>query len=175
VAIEKATFGGGCFWCLEAVYLRLRGVESVVSGYTGGALADPTYEQICSGRTGHAEVVQIAFDPQIVGYRTLLEVLFATHDATTLNRQGNDVGTQYRSIILYHDDDQRTQAEGIIAELAGSWPDPIVTTVEPLGRFYDAEAYHQDFYRNNPGNSYCHFSIPPKLEKLGARFAELCK
>jgi peptide-methionine (S)-S-oxide reductase len=153
---ELATFGGGCFWCVEAIFERINGVISVESGYSGGDLKNPTYRQVTTGTTGHAEVVQIKFDPAVIGFSDLLEVFFTTHDPTTMNRQGADVGTQYRSIVLYHNEAQRQQAEKAIRELdrAGIWSDPIVTTVEPFEAFYSAEAYHQEYYENNPGQRY---------------------
>src|SRR5919201_1068913 len=154
---EVATLGGGCFWCLDAVYRDVRGIESVVSGYAGGQTPRPTYEQVCSGRTGHAEVVQITFDPQVISYRDLLAVFFTIHDPTTVNRQGADVGTQYRSIVLYHSPEQRDTANAVIQELTREnvWEDPIVTEVEPLTQFYPAEDYHQDYFSNNPNQPYC--------------------
>jgi peptide-methionine (S)-S-oxide reductase len=165
---ELATLGGGCFWCLEAVYKDLKGVESVVSGYAGGDVENPTYEQVCGGRTGHAEVVQIAFDPQVVTYRDLLDVFFTIHDPTTKDRQGADVGPQYRSIILYHDPEQRAEAEAVIAELErkGVWRAPIVTEIVPLEKFYPAEEYHRDYFEQNPGQRYCQIVIAPKVAKF---------
>jgi peptide-methionine (S)-S-oxide reductase len=169
---EVATLGGGCFWCLEAVFEQLRGVEGVVSGYAGGAVPDPTYEQVCSGRTGHAEVVQVTFDPTVVSFRELLEVFFTIHDPTTLNRQGADAGTQYRSAVFYHSPEQKATTEAVIAELAaaGVWDDPIVTEVVPLTAFYPAEAYHQQYYRRNPSQGYCRVVIAPKVAKLRSRY-----
>jgi peptide-methionine (S)-S-oxide reductase len=169
-----ATFGGGCFWCQDAVFRRLRGVTRVTSGYAGGARPNPTYEQVCSGATGHAEVVQIEFDPSIVSYRELLEVFFGTHDPTTLNRQGNDIGTQYRSIILTHSPEQDETARAMIAELGRDqvFDDPIVTQIEPLGTFYPAEAYHQDYFTRNASQPYCFAVISPKVAKFRKRFAE---
>ncbi len=164
--MEKATLGGGCFWCVEAVFDRLRGVERVVSGYAGGSVPNPSYRQVTTGTTGHAEVVQVTFDPDEVSYRTLLEVFFTTHDPTTLNRQGADRGTQYRSVILYHDEEQRQTAEAVRAEMAGVWDDPIVTEIAPLDTFYEAEAYHQDYYANNAAQPYCQAVIAPKVAKL---------
>jgi peptide-methionine (S)-S-oxide reductase len=174
-AREVATFGGGCFWCTEAVFKELRGVEKVESGYAGGTVPDPSYEAVCSGRTGHAEVVQVTYDPSVVSYRDLLEVFFATHDPTTLNRQGADVGTQYRSTVLYRDEAQRRVAEEVIAELQrdGAFPDPVVTTLEPLDRFYAAERYHQDYYARNGRQPYCQVVIAPKLAKFRQKFATL--
>ena len=172
-----ATLAGGCFWCLEAVYDELKGVRRVVSGYAGGDVPNPTYQQVCSGNTGHAEVVQIEFDPGAVSYRDLLEIFFTIHDPTTLNRQGADVGTQYRSAIFYHDDAQRREAEGIIAELEneGAFSNPIVTEVTELGTFYPAEDYHQDYYQNNPYQAYCMVVVAPKLAKFRKKFAEMRK
>ncbi len=167
------TLGGGCFWCLEAVFERIRGVERVVSGYAGGARPHPTYEQVCSGATGHAEVVQVSFDPDQVTYRQLLEVFFAIHDPTTLNRQGGDVGTQYRSVIFTHDDEQAQEARTVITELADTWDDPVVTEIRPLDTFYPAEDYHQGYYRTNPSQSYCQYVISPKVAKLRQKFASL--
>jgi peptide-methionine (S)-S-oxide reductase len=165
---ELATLGGGCFWCLEAVYKDLKGVESVVSGYAGGDVENPTYEQVCGGRTGHAEVVQIAFDPQVVTYRDLLDVFFTIHDPTTKDRQGADVGPQYRSIIFHHDPEQRAEAEAVIAELErkGVWRAPIVTEIVPLEKFYPAEEYHRDYFEQNPGQRYCQIVIAPKVAKF---------
>jgi peptide-methionine (S)-S-oxide reductase len=174
---EVAVFGGGCFWCTEAVFDELRGVTSVVSGYAGGELKNPTYEQVCGGRTGHAEVIRIEFDPDQIAFRDLLTVFFATHDPTTLNRQGNDVGTQYRSTIFYADEEQKREAENFIKQLdeAGTFGKPVVTTLEPLTDFYEAEGYHQKYYANNPYQPYCQVLIPPKLNKLHKQFAELIK
>jgi len=174
---EVAVFGGGCFWCTEAVFDELCGVSSVVSGYAGGRTKDPTYEQVCSGTTGHAEVIKIEFDPTEVSFRDLMTVFFATHDPTTLNRQGNDVGTQYRSAILYANEQQRQEAASFIKELgdAKTFRDPIVTTLEPLTDFYPAEGYLQKYYANNPYQPYCQYSIPPKLSKLHKQFAQLLK
>lgn len=172
--LETATLGGGCFWCLEAVYLDLRGVTQVVSGYAGGHVAHPTYQQVCQGVTGHAEVVQVTFDPAVLSYADLLEVFFAIHDPTTLNRQGNDVGTQYRSIILTHSPAQQKTAHDTIARLnaAGRWPHPIVTQVEPVRTFYPAEAYHQDYFAHNGQQPYCQFVVAPKVAKFRKQFAE---
>ena len=165
---ELATLGGGCFWCLEAVYKDLKGVESVVSGYAGGEVENPTYEQVCSGRTGHAEVVQIAFDPQVVTYRDLLDVFFTIHDPTTKDRQGADVGPQYRSIVLYHSPEQKAAAAAAIADLDGKglWRAPIVTEVVPLEKFYAAEEYHRDYFERNPRQRYCQIIIAPKVAKF---------
>lgn len=174
---ESAVFGGGCFWCTEAVFDELRGVRSVVSGYAGGTTKDPTYEQVCSGRTGHAEVIRIEFDPTQIAYKDLLTVFFATHDPTTLNRQGNDIGTQYRSTVLYADEEQKREAQAFIKELndSNAFGKPVVTTVEPLGEFYAAEDYHQKYFVNNPYQPYCQYMIPPKLQKLHKQFADLLK
>jgi peptide-methionine (S)-S-oxide reductase len=172
--LEKATFGSGCFWCTEAVFKELRGVKSVVSGYSGGQTADPTYEQVCGGRTGHAEVVQVSYDPAEVSFNELLEVFFRTHDPTTMNRQGNDVGTQYRSVIFYHDDAQRQSAESAIAQLneSGAFPSPLVTQVTPFVTFYPAETYHQDYFAQNPEQGYCAAVIRPKVDKFRAVFGD---
>lgn len=169
--MQQATLGGGCFWCLEAVYQEVDGVTGIVSGYSGGQRPNPTYEQVCSGATGHAEVVQLTFDPAKVTYREILEVFFAIHDPTTKDRQGNDVGTQYRSVIFTHDADQKREAEAIIAELtaAKAYEAPIVTEVQPLEAFYPAEAYHQDYYRQHRAQPYCAFVISPKLAKFRKR------
>lgn len=171
---EVATLAGGCFWCLEAVFEQLKGVREVVSGYAGGRVANPSYEAVCSGTTGHAEVVQITFDPDVITYRQLLEIFFTIHDPTTLNRQGPDIGTQYRSAIFYHSDEQRRQAETVIAELSGRrlWDDPIVTEVTPLERFYPAEDYHQQYFRRNPNQPYCQFIVAPKVAKARKTFFE---
>ena len=163
---KLATFGGGCFWCVEAVYRLLDGVKSVTSGYAGGHVANPTYQQVCEGDTGHAEVVQIEFDPQKISYARLLEVFWMAHDPTTLNRQGHDVGTQYRSIILYHNEAQKLAAEKSKAEAAKEFTKPIVTEIVPLQKFYPAEGYHQDYFRQNPGQGYCQRVIAPKIQKL---------
>jgi peptide-methionine (S)-S-oxide reductase len=171
---EIAVFGGGCFWCTEAVFLELQGVVSVISGYAGGHTENPTYRQVCGDNTGHAESVNIQFDPSQITYNRLLEVFFATHDPTTLNRQGADRGTHYRSIILYTNDDQKEQAEAFIRELdsSGSKDGPIVTEVARLERFYQAEADHQQFYMNNPAAMYCQIVIRPKVEKVQQEFAD---
>ncbi len=165
---EVATLGGGCFWCLEAVYEALRGVEKVESGYSGGAVQNPTYRQVCTGTTGHAEVVQVTFDPGVVSYREILEVFFTIHDPTTPNRQGADVGTQYRSAIFYHDEEQKRVAQEVIAELERKhlWDDPIVTEVAPFDAFHVAEDYHQGYYRNNEYQPYCQVVIAPKVAKF---------
>ena len=165
---ETATLAGGCFWCLEAVYLELRGVAKVVSGYAGGNGENPTYEQVCTGRTGHAEAVQVTFDPAEIEYRDLLRVFFAIHDPTTLNRQGNDVGTQYRSAIFYHSEEQKRVAEEVMAEVeaSGIHSGKLVTQLEPAGAFYAAEEYHQDFFRRNPRQPYCQAVVAPKVAKF---------
>ena len=177
MTLSQATLAGGCFWCVEAAFLELRGVEQVVSGYAGGEAPDPTYEQVCRGTTGHAEVIQISFDPEVISFARLLEIFFLVHDPTTLNRQGADVGTQYRSAIFYHDHDQRQQAEAAIAQLneAAAFPNPIATEVAPLETFYPAEAYHQNYFAANPGNPYCQAVARPKVEKVRKVFAELVK
>jgi peptide-methionine (S)-S-oxide reductase len=169
---EKATLAGGCFWCLEAVYDQLRGVANVDSGYAGGRRPNPTYEQVCTGTTGHAEVVQITYDPEQITYGDLLDVFFTIHDPTTLNRQGADVGTQYRSAIFYHDDEQKRIAEEKIRELDDlkTWEDPIVTQVAPLTEFYPAEEYHRDYFERNPQQSYCSIVIAPKVAKARQKF-----
>lgn len=169
---EVATLGGGCFWCLEAVYQEVQGVESIVSGYAGGDVPDPSYKAVCTGRTGHAEVVQVTFDPQQISYRQILEIFFAIHNPTTLNRQGADVGTQYRSVIFYHDQQQKQVAQEVIAEAQEAWDDPIVTEVTPLPEFYKAEEYHQNYYRNNPYQGYCQMVVAPKLAKFRKTFKE---
>jgi peptide-methionine (S)-S-oxide reductase len=163
-----ATFGAGCFWCVEAAFQQLKGVSSVVSGYSGGTVKNPTYEQVCTGRTGHAEVCQIEFDPEKISYEELLEVFFEIHDPTTLNRQGNDVGTQYRSVVFYHDENQKKIAEEVKAELdaKGIWKNPIVTEITSFTEFHKAEEYHQDYFRNNPNQPYCRVVIKPKIDKF---------
>lgn len=172
--LHSATLGGGCFWCLEAVFQTVRGVESVVSGYAGGQIEHPDYRAVCTGSTGHAEVVQIGFDPAELDYASLLRMFFAIHDPTTRNRQGADVGSQYRSVIFYHDDAQRACAEQLIAELdaARIWPAPIVTEIAPLPEFYPAEDDHQNYFLKHPGQGYCQAVITPKLAKFRAAFAE---
>jgi len=175
MAIREATLGGGCFWCLEAVFQRIQGVESVISGYAGGQTPNPTYQQVCTGTTGHAEVVRIAFDDTVIDYETLLNVFFAIHDPTTRDRQGADVGSQYRSVIFYHDDAQRLIAESVVARLnaSGLWPDLIVTRIEPAPTFYPAEGYHQNYYHRYPNQGYCQTVIAPKLDKLRQGFRRL--
>jgi peptide-methionine (S)-S-oxide reductase len=172
MALEYATLAGGCFWCTEAVYKDVIGVESVESGYIGGHVANPTYRQVCGGDTGHAEAIRVGFDPDQVSYGDLLDIFFATHDPTTLNRQGNDVGTQYRSAIFPHDAAQEAEAKQAIERNAGAWPNPIVTTIEPLGDWYPAEDYHQEYWEGEgQRNPYCLAVIPPKLQKLRKSFA----
>ena len=175
--LAKATFAGGCFWCTEAVYAQLKGVQSVTSGYTSGTVLNPTYEQVCSGRTGHAEGVEIVHDPDRVPYEKLLEVFFSTHDPTTKNRQGVDVGTQYRSGVFYHDDQQKKTAEMVIQKLdaSGVFPGKIVTEVTAATVFYPAEKYHQDYFANNPRQPYCQAIVSPKVEKVRKVFKELVK
>jgi peptide-methionine (S)-S-oxide reductase len=172
--MEITTLAGGCFWCLEAVYLEMEGVSKVASGYMGGRLPNPTYEQVCGGKTGHAEVVQVTFDPSVTSFRELLEVFFTIHDPTTLNRQGNDVGTQYRSAIFYHSSEQQQIAREVIQELEAEklWDGPFVTEVEPASEFYPAENYHQDYYKRNTQQPYCMFVVRPKVQKFRSKFAE---
>lgn len=175
--LEVATLGAGCFWCVEAIYQRLEGVEKVVSGYSGGSVQNPTYEQVCTGRTGHAEVIQVTFDPSILSFKELLDVFFRTHDPTTLNKQGADVGTQYRSAIFYHSDIQKKTAEDVIKETnaAKIWDDPIVTEVAQFSTFYKAEEYHQDYYNQNSYQPYCMMVINPKLSKFKKEFKNKLK
>ncbi len=174
--IQLATFGGGCFWCTEAIFSEVIGVEKVVSGYSGGnAPGKPTYREVCSGLTGHAEVVQITFDANLISYIELLTIFMTTHDPTTLNKQGADVGTQYRSVIYYHDDEQKKIAEEVIKELASYFEAPIVTEISPLEIFYDAEDYHQDYYKNNTEQGYCNAVISPKLAKFRKLYADRLK
>jgi peptide-methionine (S)-S-oxide reductase len=170
---EVATLGGGCFWCLEAVYDDLIGVTSVVSGYAGGHVPNPTYEQVCAKTTGHAEVVQVTFDPAVIPFREILEVFFTIHDPTTPNRQGNDVGPQYRSAIFYHDEAQRETAETVITAFnaAGVWPNPIITELAPFDVFYPAEAYHQNYFSSNPNQPYCQYVVAPKVAKFRKKFS----
>ncbi len=172
-----ATLAGGCFWCLEAAFNRLRGVHEAISGYMGGEVDHPGYEQVCGGRTGHAEVVQVRFDPTVIGYRDLLECFFDLHDPTTLNRQGNDVGTQYRSAIFWHTPEQRADAEAVIAGLTAraAFPDAIVTEVSEAGRFWPAEAYHQHYFEHNPNQPYCRAVVGPKVDKFSRRHANRLK
>ena len=166
---ELATVGGGCFWCTEAVLERLAGVKKVTSGYAGGHVDNPTYEEVCTGETGHAEVIQVEFDPAVITYEKLLEVFFEAHDPTTLNRQGADAGTQYRSVIFYHNEEQHKAAGRAKIAAQALWPDPIVTEIAPLKKFYPAEGYHQDYFRKNPNQGYCTFVIKPKVKKLEAK------
>jgi len=176
-SLQIATFGSGCFWCTEAIFERLNGVVKVESGYSGGKVENPTYEEVCTGTTGHAEVTQITYDPSIISFDELLEVFWKTHDPTTLNRQGNDVGTQYRSVIFYHNEKQKELAENYKAELdkSGVWDNPIVTEISPFTNFYSAEKYHQDYYNNNPNQGYCTFVITPKVEKFEKVFKDKLK
>ena len=173
--VDTAVLGGGCFWCTEAVYLEVRGVLRVESGYTGGSVPDPSYEQVCSGETGHAEVVRLQFDPDQIGYRELLEIFFTIHDPTTLNRQGNDVGTQYRSVIYYQSPEQEATARQVIACMAQVWDAPIVTELAPAQAFYPAEPYHQQYFRQHPLQSYCAFVVAPKLDKFRQTYQQHLK
>lgn len=170
MAQEVATLGGGCFWCLEAVYDDLRGVTDVVSGYTGGHVNNPTYQQVCSGTTGHAEVVRVTFDNSVISYRQVLDVFFAIHDPTTLNRQGNDIGTQYRSAIYVHDDAQRATAQQALQDARAHWSNPIVTEITDAPIFYPAEDYHQEYFANNPNAGYCQVVVAPKVAKFRKQF-----
>jgi peptide-methionine (S)-S-oxide reductase len=174
---ELATIGGGCFWCLEAVFQQPPGILSILSGYAGGELTNPSYEQVCSGRTGHAEVIQLEFDRQVITFGQLLEIFFGVHDPTTLNRQGNDTGTQYRSAIFFHNEEQQQIASQVIQQLGESevWQDPIVTELSPLDVFYPAEEYHHDYFRRNPEQGYCQAVVRPKVEKFRQAFADLFK
>jgi peptide-methionine (S)-S-oxide reductase len=176
-AREVATLGGGCFWCLEAVYDELKGVEHVESGYGGGHVANPTYREVCNGTTGHAEVVRVTFDPQVVSFEEILRVFFTIHDPTTLNRQGNDVGPQYRSAIFYHSPEQKATAEKVIREIteAKVWPNPIVTEVTPLTNYYEAEDYHQEYFANNPYQPYCQVVVAPKVAKFRKQYVNQLK
>ncbi|MFS2006377.1 peptide-methionine (S)-S-oxide reductase MsrA [Duganella sp. CT11-25] len=175
MASETAILGGGCFWCTEAVYLEVKGVTSVESGYTGGGAPDPTYEQVCAGETGHAEVVKLQFDPDVIAYRDLLEIFFTIHDPTTLNRQGNDVGTQYRSVIYYQSPQQEATARQVIAEMANVWDAPIVTELAPAQPWYRAEDYHQDYFRQHPLQGYCAFVVAPKVAKFKKTYTHRIK
>ncbi len=172
-----ATLGGGCFWCTEAVFDDLKGVISVESGYSGGSVPNPSYELVCTGTTGHAEVVQVTFDPEVISYEDILRIFFTVHDPTTLNRQGNDVGTQYRSVIFYHDENQRTAAEKIKAEVTAEkiWNDPLETEISPFKEFYKAEDYHQEYFANNPNQGYCRVVIEPKVAKFRKQYADRLK
>ena len=172
---QLATFGGGCFWCIEAVIQRLKGIESVVSGYAGGDTPNPDYRSICSGTTGHAEVVQVTFDADVISYKDLITIFMTSHDPTTLNRQGADRGTQYRSIILYHNDEQKATAEEVINGLKETFTNPIVTQLAPLEKFYPAEDYHQNYYNNNSYAGYCQIVINPKISKLKKQYADRLK
>jgi len=174
VNIETATLGGGCFWCLDTIFRQLRGVSKVESGYAGGTTVDPSYKDVCSGTTGHAEVTRIEFDPSVISYSDLLGVFFTIHDPTTLNRQGADRGTQYRSVIFYHSDEQRQTAERVMKELAdeGVWDDPIVTELAPVPAYFPAEAYHQDYYAQNPDQGYCQVVIAPKVAKFRKKYLD---
>jgi peptide-methionine (S)-S-oxide reductase len=172
---EIATLGGGCFWCLEAVYDQLEGVESVESGYMGGHVENPTYDEICDGESGHAEVVRVTFDPEVISYRDLLEIFFAIHDPTTLNRQGHDIGTQYRSAIFYHSEEQRRTAEAVILEVQPAWSNRIVTEVTPASTFYEADAAHQEYWVRNRYNPYCVVVIDPKVAKVRQHYAARLK
>ena len=175
--LQKATLAGGCFWCLEAIYQDLKGVQHVKSGYTGGHTENPDYKLVCTGTTSHAEVVQITYDPTIITYEDLLNVFFTIHDPTTLNRQGADVGTQYRSAIFYHDETQKQAAEKVMAEVAAAelWPNPIVTEIAPLETFYPAEEYHDNYFKNNPGQGYCRAVIAPKVAKFRKKYVDKLK
>ena len=173
--IQIATFGGGCFWCIDAAFRRVKGVLNVSSGYAGGEIENPSYQQICTGLTGHAEVVQLDFDSSFVSYNTLLEMFFTLHDATQLNRQGNDVGTQYRSVIYYHDEKQKAESQAMIDALQKQIREPIVTELSPLTNFYPAEQYHQDYYNENPNQGYCSILIAPKLAKFEQYYADKLK
>ncbi|WP_258105050.1 peptide-methionine (S)-S-oxide reductase MsrA [Marinoscillum sp. MHG1-6] len=175
--MEKITLGSGCFWCTQAVFQRLRGVESAVSGYSGGKTKEPFYREVCSGTTGHAEVVQVTFNPEVISLTEVLQVFWKTHDPTTLNRQGNDVGTQYRSVVFYHNEDQKAIAEDIKNELdaAGIWPDSIVTEITAFEKFWPAEDYHQEYFESNGSQPYCQFVVAPKVEKFKKIFADRLK
>ncbi len=172
---ELATLGGGCFWCVEAIYQDLKGVSKVESGYSGGSVSNPTYREICSGLTGHAEVIQVAFDPAVISFKEILEVFFTVHDPTTLNRQGADAGTQYRSAIFYHSPEQKTVAEEVKASMQAIWDDPIVTEISAFERFYKAEDYHQNYYKDNPNQPYCSIVIAPKVKKFREKYQEKLK
>ena len=175
--LDTATFGSGCFWCSEAIFERVKGVHKVISGYAGGTTENPSYEQVCTGKTGHAEVCQILFDPSVVSFTDLLKIFWKTHDPTTLNRQGADEGTQYRSVIFYHSDEQKkiTQHYKVELDNSGAWENPIVTEISPFTKFYPAEAYHQNYFANNPTQGYCSFVIAPKVEKFEKVFKEKLK
>jgi peptide-methionine (S)-S-oxide reductase len=175
--LEIATFGSGCFWCTEAIFVRLKGVYSVVSGYSGGKVENPTYEAVCTGKTGHAEVIQVKYNPEEITYDEMLEIFWKTHDPTTLNRQGADVGTQYRSVIFYHNDEQKEKAQHYKTKLdqSGAWDKPIVTEITSIERFYRAEEYHQNYYEKNPYQGYCSFVIAPKIDKFEKVFKDKLK
>lgn len=173
--MEKALLGGGCFWCIEAVYNRVRGVESAISGYAGGARKNPNYEQVCTGATGHAEVVEITYNPDMISYSELLEIFWAIHDPTTLNAQGADKGTQYRSVIYYMNEEQRETAQSSIRQEQENWSDPIVTELSPAPEFYPAESYHQNYFNEHPTQGYCYVVIAPKVEKFTKKFGEKVK
>lgn len=170
--LSTATFGGGCFWCIEAVIQRLKGIESLKSGYSGGFIKNPPYREVCTGRTGHAEVIQVTFNPDIISYHDLLSIFMTSHDPTTLNRQGGDSGTQYRSIILYHDESKKEIAEQVFEEVKDIFPDPIVTELKPFEVFYEAEDYHQNYYNENQEAGYCQMVIDPKVQKLKKMYAD---
>lgn len=175
--MKEATLAGGCFWCIESAFNQVQGIISAKSGYAGGQVDNPSYEQVCTGQTGHAEVVRVQFDEQQISFRHVLEIFFALHDPTQLNRQGNDIGTQYRSAVFYHDDEQKREAENIIAQMSDQnmWPDKIVTEVVPLQNYYEAESYHQDYFNNNPQNQYCNIVVAPKLAKFRKTFSSRLK
>jgi peptide-methionine (S)-S-oxide reductase len=175
--LDIATFGLGCFWCAEAIFEGLRGVQSAIPGYSGGSAPNPTYQAVCSGKTGHAEVCQITFDPNIISYDKLLEIFWKTHDPTTLNRQGNDIGTQYRSVVFYHNEEQKIKAEHYKEELnnSGSWDNPVVTEITAFNKFYEAEEYHRHYFERNPNQGYCSFVIAPKVEKFRKVFKDKLK
>ncbi len=172
--LETATIGGGCFWCIEAIFQEVKGIENAISGYSGGHIKNPAYREVTNGRTGHAEVVQLTFNPEVISYRDILTIFFHLHDPTTLNRQGADVGTQYRSVIFYHNPQQETIARDVFAEIdkSGLWKDPLVTEISPLTAFYKSEDYHQNYFRNNPNQLYCSYVIGPKMTKLRHLFKE---
>lgn len=173
--MEKALLGGGCFWCIEAVYTRVNGVSSAISGYAGGARQNPSYEQVCTGATGHAEVVEITYDPSVIRYEEILDIFWAIHNPTTLNQQGADRGTQYRSVIYYYDEDQKAKALASISEAQKGWDDPIVTELSPAPLFYPAEAYHQNYYSEHPTQGYCYAVIAPKIQKFMTKFGDKVK
>lgn len=173
--MKQATLGGGCFWCLDAAYRLIRGIEDSVCGYAGGNIANPTYEQVSSGDTGHAEVVQLTYDESSISYKDILDIFWAIHNPTTLNRQGNDVGSQYRSVVFYYNDDQKKIAEESMAEVQKLWKDPIVTELLPFGEFYEAEDYHQNYFTKNPDQAYCQVVINPKIKKLQEKFQSQLK